>query len=54
MFKLQQSIRELQHIVEQIERQQFELAADLLRAHLRQLSFGRPRVVGRSIPPMPS
>jgi len=53
IYKLRQSLRELLNIVEQIERQQFELAADLLRAHLRLLSFGRPRVVGRSIPPMP-
>jgi len=53
IYKLRQSVRELLNIVEQIERQQFELAADLLRAHLRLLSFGRPRVVGRSIPPMP-
>ncbi|PRC91157.1 GntR family transcriptional regulator [Solimicrobium silvestre] len=53
IFRMRQSVRELLHIIEQIERNQMELAADLMRAHLRLLSFGRPRVVGRSIPPMP-
>jgi len=52
LFKLRQSIQELLNIIEQIERRQLELAADLLRAHLRMLSFGRPRVTGRSILPV--
>jgi len=53
IFKMRQSIQELLKIIEQIERNQLELAADLLRAHLRMQSFGRPRVSGRSILPIP-
>lgn len=53
VFRMRQSVRELLQIIEQIERGQMELAADLMRAHLRLASTGRPRVVGRHIPPMP-
>ncbi len=54
VFRMRQSARELLQIIEQIERGQLELAADLMRAHLRLASVGRPRVFGRNNPPMPS
>jgi DNA-binding GntR family transcriptional regulator len=51
VFRLMQSTREHLQILEQIERGQMELAADLMRVHLRMSRPQRPRLaVGRGVP----
>ena len=37
-------------ILEQIERGQFELAADLMRVHIQLSHSQRPRLAGRGVP----
>jgi DNA-binding GntR family transcriptional regulator len=49
-FRLAQSNIEHLQILEQIEREQFELAADLLRVHIQMSHFERPRLAGRGVP----
>ncbi|SHO64430.1 DNA-binding transcriptional regulator, GntR family [Pseudoxanthobacter soli DSM 19599] len=51
VFRLMQSTREHLQILEQIEREQMELAADLMRVHLRLSRTLRPRILGRGVPP---
>ena len=51
VFRLIQSTREHLQILEQIEREQMELAADLMRVHLRLSRIQRPRILGRGVPP---
>ncbi|WP_334173911.1 GntR family transcriptional regulator [Pseudoxanthobacter sp.] len=50
VFRLLQSTREHLQILEQIERGQMELAADLMRVHLRLSRTQRPRLLGRGVP----
>ena len=45
-----QSNAEHLQILEQIERGQFELAADLLRVHIQLPACQRPRLAGRGVP----
>jgi DNA-binding GntR family transcriptional regulator len=52
IYRMQQSANELLQVLSQLERQQLELAADLLRVHLRQSSAQRPRMLGRGVPAM--
>lgn len=52
VFRLIQSTREHLAIVERIERGEFELAADLMRVHLRQSRTERPRITGRGVAPL--
>lgn len=49
-FRLMQSNTEHLQILEQIEREQFELAADLLRVHIQLSHVERPRLAGRGVP----
>jgi DNA-binding GntR family transcriptional regulator len=49
-FRLMQSNLEHMQILEQIEREQFDLAADLLRVHIQMSHFERPRLAGRGVP----
>jgi DNA-binding GntR family transcriptional regulator len=49
-FRLMQSNLEHVQILEQIEREQFDLAADLLRVHIQMSHFERPRLAGRGVP----
>lgn len=51
VFRLMQSNLEHLQIVEQIERGQMELAADLMRVHLQLSRQQRPRLAGRGVPP---
>lgn len=50
-FRLMQSNAEHMQIVEQIERGQMTLAADLMRVHIQQSQAVRPRLAGRGVPP---
>ena len=50
VFRLMQSNIEHLQILEQIEREQFDLAADLLRVHIQMSHFERPRLAGRGVP----
>jgi DNA-binding GntR family transcriptional regulator len=50
-FRLMQSNLEHIQIVEQIERGQMELAADLMRVHIQLSQSLRPRLAGRGVPP---
>lgn len=50
-FRLMQSNLEHLQILEQIERGQMELAADLMRVHLQLSRQQRPRLAGRGVPP---
>ncbi|MBD9375267.1 GntR family transcriptional regulator [Rhizobium sp. ARZ01] len=50
-FRLLQSNLEHLQILEQIERGQMELAADLMRVHLQLSRQQRPRLAGRGVPP---
>ena len=50
VFRLRQSMREHIDIIEQLEGRQFEIAADLLRVHLRLSSSQRPRAANRGAP----
>lgn len=49
-YRLIQSNAEHLQILEQIERGQFELAADLLRVHIQLSHVERPRLAGRGVP----
>lgn len=51
VFRLMQSNLEHLQILEQIERGQMELAADLMRVHLQLSRQQRPRLAGRGVPP---
>lgn len=51
IFRLMQSNLEHLQILEQIERGQMELAADLMRVHLQLSRQQRPRLAGRGVPP---
>ncbi|MGJ7038856.1 DNA-binding GntR family transcriptional regulator [Shinella sp. BE166] len=50
-FRLMQSNLEHIQILEQIERGQMELAADLMRVHIQLSQSQRPRLAGRGVPP---
>ena len=50
-FRLMQSNAEHMQILEQIERGQMTLAADLMRVHIQQSQAVRPRLAGRGVPP---
>lgn len=50
VFRLRQSTREHLTILDQIESRQFEIAADLLRAHLRASRNQRPVAANRGAP----
>ncbi len=50
-FRLMQSNLEHIQILEQIERGQMELAADLMRVHIQLSQTQRPRLAGRGVPP---
>ena len=49
-FRLIQSNAEHLQILEQIERAQYDLAADLLRVHIQLSHVERPRIAGRGVP----
>lgn len=51
-FRLMQSNLEHIQILEQIERGQMELAADLMRVHIQLSQSQRPRIAGRGVPPV--
>jgi DNA-binding GntR family transcriptional regulator len=50
VFRLRQSTREHLEIIEQLEGRQYEIAADLLRVHLRLSRSQRPRAANRGAP----
>lgn len=50
-YRLMQSNLEHIQILEQIERGQMELAADLMRVHIQLSQSQRPRLAGRGVPP---
>lgn len=50
-YRLMQSNLEHIQILEQIERGQMELAADLMRVHIQLSHSLRPRLAGRGVPP---
>lgn len=50
-YRLMQSNLEHIQILEQIERGQMELAADLMRVHIQLSQSLRPRLAGRGVPP---
>lgn len=50
-YRLMQSNLEHIQILEQIERGQMELAADLMRVHIQLSQSLRPRFAGRGVPP---
>jgi DNA-binding GntR family transcriptional regulator len=50
-WRMMQSNMEHLQIVEQIERGQMQLAADLMRVHLQLSQSQRPRLAGRGVPP---
>lgn len=50
LHRLQEALREHLRIIEQIERGQLEIAADLLRLHLRLSVAQRPQTANRGIP----
>lgn len=50
LHRLQEALREHLRIIEQIERGQLEIAADLLRLHLRLSAAQRPQTANRGIP----
>lgn len=49
-FRLKQSLREHLAILEHLERRQFDVAADLLRVHLRLSRNQRPQAANRGAP----
>src|SRR5262249_5111926 len=51
-FRLMQANNEHLQILEQIERGQMNLAADLMRVHIQQSQAQRPRLAGRGVPPV--
>lgn len=50
VFRLRQATREHLEMLDQIERNQMELAADLMRVHLRMSRSQRPRLANRGAP----
>jgi len=50
VFRLRQATREHLEMLDQIERNQMELAADLMRVHLRMSRAERPRLANRGAP----
>lgn len=50
-FRLMRANEEHIQILEQVERGQMVLAADLMRVHIQQSQAIRPRLVGRGVPP---
>jgi DNA-binding GntR family transcriptional regulator len=50
VHRLQEALREHLRIIEQIERGQLEIAADLMRLHLRLSAAQRPQTANRGIP----
>ncbi len=52
VFRLIQSNLEHIQMLEQIERGQMELAADLMRVHIQLSHSQRPRLAGRGVPPV--
>lgn len=50
LHRLQEALREHLRIIEQIERGQLEVAADLMRLHLRLSVAQRPQTANRGIP----
>lgn len=52
-FRLQEALREHLRILEQIERGQLDIAADLMRLHLRLSAAQRPQTANRGIPQGP-
>lgn len=52
VFRLMQSNIEHIQILEQIERGQMDLAADLMRVHIQLSHSQRPRLAGRGVPPV--
>lgn len=50
VHRLQEALREHLRIIEQIERGQLEVAADLMRLHLRLSAAQRPQTANRGIP----
>ncbi|MDQ0321118.1 DNA-binding GntR family transcriptional regulator [Pararhizobium capsulatum DSM 1112] len=51
LFRLMQFNLEHMQILEQVERGQMELAADLMRVHIQLSQSQRPRLAGRGVPP---
>lgn len=51
VFRLMQSNLEHLQMLEQIERGQMELTADLMRVHIQLSQSQRPRLAGRGVPP---
>lgn len=51
-FRLVQSNIEHIQMLEQVERGQFDLAADLMRVHIQLSHSQRPRLAGRGVPPV--
>lgn len=51
VYRLIESAREHLQILVEMERGDLELAADLLRVHLRRSRVERPRMLGRGVPP---
>ncbi|WP_282170907.1 FCD domain-containing protein [Ruegeria atlantica] len=51
-FRLRQSLEEHLEILESLERNQFDLAADQMVLHLRKSRVRRPEAANRGIPPM--
>lgn len=50
-WRLMQSNMEHLQMVEQIERGQMQLAADMMRVHIQQSQSQRPQLAGRGVPP---
>jgi len=50
-YRLMQSNLEHLQILEQIERGQMDLAANLMRVHIQLSQSLRPRLAGRGVPP---
>ena len=50
VFRLKQSTREHLAILDQLESRQYEVAADLLRVHLRLSRSQRPQAASRGAP----
>lgn len=51
-FRLRQSLEEHLEILDSLERNQFELAADQMVLHLRRSRIRRPEATNRGIPPL--
>lgn len=51
-FRLRQAMEEHLQILESLERNQFNLAADQMAVHLRRSRIRRPEVANRGVPPL--